>query len=232
MSDTKRIQKPAMVLYDLDGTLVDSARDLHASVNDMLSEMGEASRPLESVKNWIGNGIDRLIHRSLTNSVEGEVEQTVFLQARAAFDRAYDVNNGVYATIYPGVIDALENLKSTGIPQSCVTNKDERFTLSLLARTDLAKYFNLVVAGDTLENRKPHPQPLLYAAAQQAFDPTDCVMVGDSMSDLKAGKTAGFRVYCVRYGYSQGVDFDRLPADSRPDGIIDKLTELPFFQCD
>ena len=165
-------------MFDLDGTLVDSARDLHASVNDMLQVLGEPARPLENVKVWIGNGIDRLIHRSLTNSVEGEVELPLFEKARNAFNQAYDRNNGVYATIYPGVIDTLNNLKNARIPLCCVTNKDERFTLSLLDRTGLADYFDLVVAGDTLENRKPHPQPLLYAAQQQSANPADCVMVG------------------------------------------------------
>lgn len=216
-------------MFDLDGTLVDSARDLHASVNDMLKELGEPARPLESVKVWIGNGIDRLIHRSLTNSVEGEVDLPVFKEARNVFNHAYDRNNGAYATIYPGVIDALEYLKESAILQSCVTNKDERFTLSLLDRTGLSDYFDLVVAGDTLENRKPHPQPLLYAAEQQSCKPADCVMVGDSLSDLAAGRAAGFKVYCVNYGYSQGVVFSQLPAESRPDGILDNLTQLPFL---
>lgn len=221
-----------MIMFDLDGTLVDSARDLHASVNDMLQVLGEPARPLENVKVWIGNGIDRLIHRSLTNSVEGEVELPLFEKARNAFNQAYDRNNGVYATIYPGVIDTLNNLKNARIPLCCVTNKDERFTLSLLDRTGLADYFDLVVAGDTLENRKPHPQPLLYAAQQQSVNPADCVMVGDSMSDLKAGRASGFRVYCISYGYSQGVVFDQLPIASQPDGIIDDLTQLPFCQPD
>lgn len=217
-----------MVLFDLDGTLVDSAQDLHASVNDMLVEIGRQPEPLDKVKIWIGNGIDRLVHRSLTGSMDGEVEAQQFQQARAGFNRAYDKNNGVYATVYPGVIDALDRLQNLNIPQSCVTNKDERFTLSLLERSGLAGYFDQVIAGDTLEHKKPHPEPLLYAAAQQGARPADCVMVGDSLSDLKAGKAAGFSVFCVTYGYSQGVVFEELPQDQQPDAIIDNLLQLPF----
>ena len=221
---------PALVLFDLDGTLIDSAKDLHASVNEMLVELERQPVPLPSVKIWIGNGIDRLVHRSLTGSMDGEVEPQVFVQARTIFNLAYDKNNGVYATIYPGVIDALNRLASLGIPQACVTNKDERFTHSLLERSGLAGYFDQVIAGDTLANKKPHPQPLLYAAAQQGAEPADCVMVGDSLSDLKAGKAAGFSVFCVTYGYNQGVEFDQLPLPQRPDGILDSLVQLPCCQ--
>lgn len=216
-----------MVLFDLDGTLVDSAKDLHASVNDMLVELGREPKPLDDVKIWIGNGIDRLVHRSLTATMDGEAEPQQFAQAREIFNRAYDKNNGVYATIYPGVVEALDKLQSLNIPQSCVTNKDERFTHSLLTRCGLADYFDQVIAGDTLEHKKPHPQPLLYAAEQQGAKPAECIMVGDSLSDLKAGKAAGFCVYCVTYGYSQGVVFEQLPEVQQPDGIFDNLMLLP-----
>lgn len=218
------------MMVDLDGTLVDSVTDLHVSANDMLGKMGLAARPESAVRLWVGNGIDKLIHRCLTGEMDGEAEIETFLRARDFFDAAYEINNGVYSTLYEGVVNALDIAAQKNIRLGCVTNKDARFAHSLLQRQNLAGYFPLVIAGDTLAHKKPHPQPLLHAASVNGAKPSDCVLIGDSMSDLKAAKAAGFGIFCVSYGYSQGVSFADLQGDLKPDGIVDSMADLPFLQ--
>ena len=134
----------------------------------------------------------------------------------------YGENTSGRSAPYPGVIEGLESLTAAGYRLACVTNKAAQFTLPLLRDKGLLDLFALVVSGDTLPEKKPHPAPLLHAAAHFGVAPADALMVGDSVSDVKAARAAGFHIICVSYGYNHGRDI----REASPDAVIDSLTEL------
>jgi phosphoglycolate phosphatase len=139
----------------------------------------------------------------------------------AIFDERYTAVNGRHTTIYPGVIEGLDRMLAMGLPLACVTNKSGRYAEPLLARQGLARYFGVVVAGDTLPQRKPDPAPLLHACRHFGVAPDAMLMVGDSANDVEAAHAAGCPVFCVTYGYSEGTDVRTL----RVDAIVETLLE-------
>ena len=124
--------------------------------------------------------------------------------------------------LYPGVREGLDYLGAAGFPLGCVTNKAEQFTVPLLKDLGIHDKFAIVVSGDTLEYSKPHPAPLLHAAKFFKVAPADALMVGDSISDVKAARAAGFMIACVPYGYNHGADI----RTAKPDLLIDTLADL------
>jgi phosphoglycolate phosphatase len=211
-----------MILVDLDGTLVDSVPDLAFCVDRMMAGLGRAPRGEAAVRTWVGNGVERLVQRALTGTLDGEPPAGDYERAMALFLELYAANTSGRSRPYPGVREGLEILRGAGYPLACVTNKPARFTEPLLADLGLRDYFSLVVAGDTLAEKKPHPLPLQYAAAHFGVAPGEALMVGDSVSDVKAARAAGFAIVCVSYGYNHGRDI----REAAPDAVIDSLTEL------
>ena len=205
------------VLFDLDGTLLDTAPDLAAAANAMLAELGRPGVSTNEVMRYIGKGIPRLIERLLTGSLDAKAVVSQLAAARAVFERHYTLANGSAATMYPGVRDGLRAFRECGLPLACVTNKNGAFTYDLLARTGLAAYFDLVVPGDILPRKKPDPMQLLHACQQFGVAPAATLMIGDSMNDAQAARAAGCQIWCVPYGYNEGhapetLDCDRLVA--------------------
>ncbi|MCG5512255.1 phosphoglycolate phosphatase [Ectothiorhodospira shaposhnikovii] len=217
------IPQPKMVLIDLDGTLVDSVPDLSFSVDRMMEALGMPTRGEANVRLWVGNGVERLVKRALTGDMEAEPEPDLYERALALFMDIYRDNNTGRSRLYPGVREGLEALAEAGMRLGCVTNKPARFTAPLLRAMDIDHFFELVVAGDTLPRKKPDPAPLLYAAHQFDVHPKDALMVGDSRSDVKAARAAGFGIVCVTYGYNHGQDI----REQKPDSVIDSLEQLP-----
>jgi len=216
------------VLFDLDGTLVDSAPDIAAAANRALAECGLPPRDLGRIRGYVGGGAERLIHRCLTDSLDGLAEPALFEAAHAAFFRHYAAGLTASTLPYPGVVETLETLRARGYALGCVTNKPGRFTAPLLAALDLARWFDVTVAGDSLPVKKPDPAPLLHALAVLGAHASASTMVGDSMADLKAARAAGTRVLCVTYGYSPNA---RL-ADHAPDGLVDRMIDiLPLLEA-
>ncbi|MBI3900347.1 MAG: phosphoglycolate phosphatase [Gammaproteobacteria bacterium] len=213
------------VLFDLDGTLVDSAPDLARAVNNMLKELGRAEQPLAQIIDWVGNGMPRLVKRVLTSEMGGEPEPSLFEQALALFKKHYAANLVVHTRPFPGTIETLEQLSARGYALACVTNKAERFTLPLLAQLDLAKYFGLVVAGDTVPALKPDPAPLQYACRHFDIPPAQATLIGDSANDVMAARAAGMPAIAVTYGYNHGQDVREL----NPDLVVDSLAEVPQY---
>ncbi len=213
---------PQMVLIDLDGTLVDSVPDLARSVDEMLASLGRPPRGEAAVRDWVGNGVERLVRRALTGTLDGEPDPQDFDQAYPVFLERYTSYNGERSRLYPGAGTALERLLARSMRIGCVTNKAARFTEPLLATLGVAEHFGIVVSGDTLAEKKPSPLPLLHAAEYFGVTPADALMVGDSISDVKAARAAGFRVVCVSYGYNHGRDI----RDAEPDAVIDSLAQL------
>ena len=214
-----------LVLFDLDGTLVDSAPDLVDSANAMLRELGRAEQPPECVTGWIGNGMARLVKRALTGAMEAEPEPALFERGFESFKAHYARNLTARTRPYAGVIEMLERLAARGFRLGCVTNKAEAFTQPLLARLDLLPYLEIVVGGDTVAARKPDPLPLVHAAAQAGVAPAEAAMVGDSANDFLAARAAGMRAVAVTYGYHQGRDVRAYA----PDVVVDSAAEVPQY---
>jgi phosphoglycolate phosphatase len=202
------------VMVDLDGTLADTVPDLAAAANLMLRELGRAELDAGLIRDFVGKGIVKLVERALTGSLEGDAPQGELSRAMPVFERCYAGVNGRYTTVYPGVVEGLQALRAAGIPLACVTNKAMRFTLPLLMRLDLAKYFEQIVAGDTLPQRKPDPEPLLHACGRFGIAAREMLMVGDSVNDAQAARAAGCPVFCVTYGYNEGRDVRTLDVDA------------------
>lgn len=217
-----QLSRPRLVLIDLDGTLVDSVPDLAYCVDEMMKALGREPWGLEKVRGWIGNGVDRLVMRALTNTLWDDPEAAEFDRARPIFMRLYADNTSGRSRLYDGVMEGIGYLKDNGFRLGCVTNKAEAFTVPLLKDMGILDSFDIVVSGDTTPRKKPDPMPLLHAASQLGVSAADCLMVGDSMHDVEAARNAGFRVVCVPYGYNHGRDI----RDANPDAVIDSLAEL------
>ena len=216
------IRKPKMILIDVDGTLVDSVPDLTYCVDEMMQRLGREPRGEAGVRNWVGNGVERLVRRALIGQLDGEPDETEFARAYPVFLDLYAENTSRRSVLYPGVREGVDYLKAEGYRLGCVTNKAEQFTLPLLTDLGLIDAFEVVVCGDTLPQKKPDPAPLLHAAEQLGVGAEDSLMIGDSRSDVKAARAAGFQIVCMSYGYNHGEDI----RDYAPDAVIDSMTEL------
>lgn len=214
--------RPGMILIDLDGTLVDSVPDLAYCVDELMARLGRPPHGEAAVRNWVGNGVERLVRRALTGTLDGEPSHADFDRAYPIFLELYAENTSKRSVLYPGVREGLDYLLTNGYPLGCVTNKAAQFTLPLLKDLGVLDAFALVVSGDTLPEKKPHPAPLLHAAAHFGVEPTQALMIGDSVSDVKAARAAGFSIVCMSYGYNHGEDI----RTAEPDAVIDSMAEL------
>ncbi len=214
--------KPQLVMIDLDGTLVDSVPDLAYCVDEMMKALGREPWGEEKVRQWVGNGVDRLVMRALTDTLWDDPPAEEFARAQPIFMELYAENTSGRSRLFEGVKEGLDYLRSGGYRIACVTNKAERFTLPLLRDKGILDYFELVVSGDTTPKKKPDPLPLTYAADKFGIPHGECLMVGDSMHDVEAARRAGFQVVSVPYGYNHGVDI----REANPDAVIASLAEL------
>jgi len=212
------IDKPLAVravLFDLDGTLLDTIPDLHAAACAMLRDLGRPELPLETVSHYVGRGIPNLVKRLLAGSLDAADDASPPPpQALDSFRRHYARENGRQATCYPGVIAGLDVLKAQGLPLAVITNKATAFTLPLLEKSGLDGYFDVVVSGDLLPRAKPDPMPLVWACGRLGVSPAEALFVGDSINDSLAGRAAGCHVYLLPYGYNEGRDVQELDCDA------------------
>ena len=217
-----KLQRPEMVLIDVDGTLVDSVPDLAYCVDAMMRELGMPERGEQRVRHWVGNGVERLVKRSLINRLEGEPDEALYARALPVFEAFYRENTSKRSRLYAGVQEALDFLQTTGVRIGCVTNKASQFTLPLLQDLGVSDYFEIIICGDMVERKKPDPMPLLQAAEQLETEPRASMMLGDSMSDVKAARAAGFQIVCMSYGYNHGEDI----REYNPDAVVDSMAEI------
>lgn len=209
------------VLIDLDGTLVDTAPDIVAAANRMLDDLDVPPLPFTTVSGFIGKGVPNLVRRVLATS---KMTDTVDEQdALKLFHQHYRDTNGDFGRVFPGVREGLTALRQAGYQLGCVTNKPLALTEQLLALTGLAAYFGVVVAGDSIAQMKPDPEPLWHACRQMQVDPTWCVLVGDSEVDVAAARAARMPVYIVRYGYPGPDGHGGMQCDA----LIESFVELP-----
>lgn len=215
------------VMIDLDGTLLDTIPDLAAATNLMLEALGEAALPLDTVRNFVGKGIPRLVERALARDIDGKAGPEAMARALPVFERFYTEVNGRHTTMYPGVREGLELMRKAGFRLACVTNKAGAFTGPLLERMGLAHFFELTVSGDTLPRKKPDPMQLLHVCQAFGIAPTRMLMIGDSGNDVQAARAAGCPVFCVPYGYNEGHDVQSLEVDA----IVGALTDcIPLIK--
>lgn len=216
------IKKPEMILIDVDGTLVDSVPDLAYCVDEMMKQLDMPVHGEAKVREWVGNGVERLTRRALIGQLDGEPDDALFEKGYPIFMDLYAENTSKRSTLYPGVAEGLVYLESSGIKLGCVTNKAAQFTIPLLKDLGIHDKFEIVISGDTLAKKKPDPMPLLHGAEFFKVKPENAMMLGDSVSDVKASRAAGFQIVCMSYGYNHGVDI----RESSPDAVIDSMVEL------
>ena len=216
-----------LVAIDLDGTLVDSVGDLHTAVSTMLNAMTMQPVTIDDVRHWVGNGIDRLVHRALTRSMSENAESVLFETAMVLFQDAYQAVNGQQSCLYPDVARGLEWLATLNTPMVVVTNKAARFANPLLEVLKIDQFYEVCIAGDHVANKKPDPGALLLAASRCHANPRHSVLIGDSISDMKAAHAAGFSSISVSYGYNHGQSVRTVQGKTKSDAIIDSFSELP-----
>ena len=216
---------PKLIMIDLDGTLVDSVPDLSYCVDQLMSAMGRDKCGEGKVRQWVGNGVPKLVERCLTGELEGEVNQADFAKAYPIFLDLYAQNTVKHSCLYAGVREGLDYMQQQNYILGCVTNKAEQFTLPILKHFGIFDDFGIVISGDTLEQKKPDPLPLLHAAKFFGVKPNDALMLGDSISDVKAARAADFAIICMSYGYNHGNDI----ANAKPDLVIDSMSELKAY---
>ncbi len=223
--NTNSLAQTRCVIFDLDGTLVDSAPDIAISMNKMLQQLNFPTHDLQQVRDWIGNGAGRLIKRALTGELDGEPPEDLFKQAHQLFLDIYEQHITVESAMYPGVFEGLTALHEQSYVLACVTNKPRRFTPPLLEAFGIDHFFDHLICGDDLPVKKPDPQVLQTILKQTNLSPLQAVMVGDSASDIKAAQSANMKSFCVSYGYHQGKGVDALGADY----IIDSIAEMSQY---
>jgi phosphoglycolate phosphatase len=208
----------SLVVFDLDGTLVDSASDIAEAVNRMLADWSLARVDEAVIRDWIGDGVKALVQAALDHARS----ELTLEQVMPGFMVHYEACLLLDPQVYPGVREALEALRAQGVPTAICTNKPERFVRPLLQHLSLDGYFDCVVGGDSLPQRKPDPAPLLYLVQHYGLHPAQCLMVGDSATDLLTAQAAAMPAALVTYGYLRGFDPHSVPGVE----VVDDLREL------
>jgi phosphoglycolate phosphatase len=216
-----------LALFDLDGTLIDSAPDLAAAVDYALTTIGLPAAGTAMVRSWVGNGAPVLIKRALAFVSNCSVEDLASEASILAYQHFLDYYRQhvvVNTKLYPGATELLQYW-ATAYPDlrmGIVTNKPGQFTGPICEQLNIAHFFEIMYSGDTFPVRKPDPTPLLNACAALGAAVEKTIMIGDSSNDLNAARAAGMTAVCVSYGYNHGGNI----ADHYPDVLVDSLLEL------
>jgi phosphoglycolate phosphatase len=213
--------KAEAIVWDLDGTLVDSAPDLATALNTVLDMRGFAVHSLDTVRTMIGNGVPKLIERGF-NAIGMRLEPEQLEQLIPIFVKVYSNCATEQTRPYPQIVKTLEQLQAMNIPMGVCTNKPEALSRQILEGLGLSKYFSSVVGGDTTSTRKPDPLPLLRCLEELVTEPKAGMMIGDSTVDVDAARAAGVEVGVVPWGY-RSIPVENLGADF----ILEDPTELP-----
>jgi phosphoglycolate phosphatase len=205
------------VIFDLDGTLIDSREDIASSANHALRELGFPELPLQTIASYVGDGASRLLEQA----ARLDADDPRLSELHAAFIAHYTAHPVVSTRVFPGVVVALEALSK--LPLGLCTNKPRVTTELVLRALGLERYFRAVVAGDDLPRRKPDPLPIRHLAELLGVSTSELVVVGDGAQDIEAGNAAGAQTVGVRHG----IQPLEMMLSARPDHVIDSLLELP-----
>jgi len=215
-----------LVMFDLDGTLIETAPEICDAVNDTLRHFGLAEVPQGNVDRWIGHGTRELLVQALAH-VRGQGVEEVraaadLPQIAAVFDTHYQRRCGTRSHLYPYVREVLQTLRGRGVRLAVVTNKEGRYTKTVLATHDLEPLFDRVVSGDTLPTKKPDPAGIRSCLLQFEVDATQALFVGDSSIDVATARNAGVPVWALPYGYNMGQPIEACG----PDRVIADFSAL------
>ena len=202
-----------LLIFDFDGTLIDSVPDLADATNAMLTTLGKQPYPIDTIRNWVGNGSRMLVERALVGKievVEGELTVEATDHAEQVFFDAYKNLSGSKTVAYPDVDSGLKKLKAAGYTLALVTNKPIRFVPKILQSFGWQDLFSEVLGGDSLSTKKPDPAPLLHVCEALNINPEQAVMIGDSRNDILAGQNANMDTLGLSYGYNYGQDIREL----------------------
>ena len=202
-----------LLIFDFDGTLIDSVPDLADATNAMLTTLGKMPYPLNSIRNWVGNGSRMLVERALVGKIEvleGELTKESIDHAEQVFFDAYKNISGSKTVAYPDVDSGLRKLQAAGYELALVTNKPIRFVPKILQSFGWQDIFSEVLGGDSLSSKKPDPAPLLHVCETLNVTPEQAVMIGDSRNDILAGQNANMDTLALSYGYNYGQDIREL----------------------
>jgi phosphoglycolate phosphatase len=211
--------KGFLLVFDLDGTLVDSVMDLRAALNEVLRERGHRALSRAEVKHMIGDGVPTLVARALAASGADPAEASMALPR---FLEIYEANPTQLSRPYPGVAETLTTLRRRGYRTAICTNKPQQATLAVMQGLDLLPLFDGIAGGDRFPVRKPHPGHLLQLIAELGARPEASAMIGDNETDAAAAHSAAVPLVLVRYGYAR-VEPESLMADA----LLDHFSELP-----
>ena len=213
--------QPTAIVWDLDGTLVDSAPDLTAALNTVLDMRGFFTLPVTQVRTMIGNGVPKLVERGF-NAVGMRPDPAQLDELVTIFVREYKACATDNTCPYPGVVEALQEIHSMNMPMGVCTNKPESFTWQILEGLGLSGFFSSVIGGDTTRSKKPDPEPVLACLRGLVSEPASSLMIGDSEHDVHAAHAAGVTIGVVPWGY-RTAPVEELGADF----VVHDLSGLP-----
>ena len=202
-----------LLIFDFDGALIDSVPDLADATNAMLTTLGKNSYPIDTIRNWVGNGSRMLVERALVGKIEvldGELTEEAVDHAEQVFFDAYSNMGGSKTIAYPDVDGGLKKLQAAGFKLALVTNKPIRFVPKILQFFGWQDLFSEVLGGDSLSVKKPDPAPLLHVCEALDVTPAQAIMIGDSRNDILAGQNANMDTLGLSYGYNYGQDIREL----------------------
>jgi len=216
-----------LILFDLDGTLVNTLPELTDAINDTLPQRyGTEPCQNDLVQSWIGNGAANLLKLALNHvGVEPSMSQKEFELVWPEFQEAYAKRCGTNSSVYPGVTPCLSALKKSGYRMAVLTNKESLFAQKVISDNGMSHFFESIIAGDSFEYKKPDPRVMTLSLEQFNLNKQDVLFVGDSMIDIETGVSSGVETWAVSYGYNHG-EFDAASTSSIADRLIDDFDQL------
>jgi len=213
-----------VILFDLDGTLIDSAPDLALAINHMLTTIGRPTFSEDIIRSWVGNGAEILVKRGLSGAseIDENLDSALFEKALPIFLDFYKQNLCVETKLYPHVGASLKTMKEKGYRLVIVTNKPFHLVAPILTGLKLDGLFETVLGGDSLSKRKPDPLPLLHVCKEYGVNVEQCLMVGDSKNDILAAKAAKMESVGLTYGYNYGEDIGL----HQPEAVFDDFADI------
>ena len=214
----------ALVMYDLDGTLLDTAGEIAQAVNLTLSEFDRPPVSQDDVRRWIGHGTGWLMEQAWHATKVGKSDQP-FTEVMERFKVHYAFTAGIDSQPFPCVMETLDKVRGLGIKQAVVTNKEGRFTDRVIDAHHLREYFDLIISGDTLPFKKPNPGVLVHCIQTLNETLTQSLFIGDSEIDVATAKAAGVTCWAVPYGYNHGQPIE----NAQPQRVIADISVVPDF---
>lgn len=228
-SSASTLSLKSTIIFDLDGTLVDSVPDLAASINDMLMSLERETFSIDTIRTWVGNGAKTLVERALSGqqTISNDLDPQYCAQALAIFLEHYHRQACVNTYLYDGVKSSLQTLRDRGYTLHIVTNKPLEFVAPILKKLAIDSYFSMILGADSLAKKKPDPLPLIHIFQQQSIGVENCVMIGDSHNDILAANAAKMQSIALTYGYNYGEDITKHHPTIVCDAFSDILNYFP-----